>query len=739
MLVWVLFGIVMFLVLLLCAAATWFVLGPYGPPLPWRQTPGEATLVPTQAGATAAPTSGRPTLAPPAATPLPTAVPAVTPPPTVPDATAQPTVEPVPSQEPYPDVTPLSTVPPATVGAATPVPTAGTTPLSGDGTETARRLAEAQVAPRDMVDLASRLLHGGAPLPRTVTPDPEPYTVGRQDLFWLADPGLNTHREITATLWAITDHLYMYVENGVQVDQRAIEAAARTFEEEIYPATRAAFGSEWTPGVDGDPHIVILHGHFEDAAGYFSSLNEVPRAVNPYSNQREMFCMSTDALEINSAFYLSVLAHEFQHMIHWKLDPQGNTWVDEGMAQMSEQINGFDPSDLAWAFLSDTDVQLTTWADEPGESLSHYASSYLWFRYFTDRLGGTSVLSSLLDPNEDEITSIEGALEQAGYTPVVTAPRPFDAFFADWAVANYVNDSRVGDGRYVYDRGFDLDTVWPSENVYMLPWNTETTVYPYATDYVAVEAYEDGALHVVFEGDQTLPLVDTTPHSGKYFWYSNRDDQSDMTLTRAFDLREVSQATLRYWLWFDIEADYDYAYIEVSTDGGSSWSILPGQYTTDTNPNGNNFGHGYTGLSGGGRTPRWVQESLDLSAYAGREVLVRFEFITDDAYNAPGLALDDIEIPEIGFFDDAETDAGWDAQGFVWVDNTVPLAYVVQIVTETPTGKITVQPLVLDGAQHGEITLPGYGTSIVRATLVISAFAPVTTEPASYEVRLSLE
>jgi hypothetical protein len=591
-----------------------------------------------------------------------------------------------------------------------------------------------------MVELTSRLLYGGANLPRTVTPDPEPYFVGREDRFWLAGPEPDTHREITATLWAITDHLYMYVENGVPVDQEALASAAETFEEKIYPTTRAAFGSEWSPGVDGDSHIVILHGHIEEGvAGYFSSLNEVPRAVNPYSNQCEMFCMSVDGMDISSNFYLSVLAHEFQHMIHWYQDPLGSTWVDEGMAQMSEQISDFDPSGRNWVFLSDTDVQLTSWEDEPGEAGAHYASAYLWFRYFTDRLGGTSMLPSILDPDVDDITAIERALDEAGYTPIATAPRPFDAFFADWAVANYINDSRVGDGRYAYDRRFDLDTLWPSENVYDLPWDTTTTVYPYATDYIAVESYDAGTLRITFDGAETLPLVDTTPHSGEHFWYSNREDQADMTLTRAFDLRGVSQATLRYWLWYDIEVDYDYAYVEVSTDAGRSWTILEGQYTTETNPNGNNFGHGYTGHSGGGNRPQWVQEALDLSAYAGREILVRFELITDDAYNAPGLALDDIEIPEIGFFDDAETEAGWDAQGFVWVDNAIPLNFIVQIVSASSGGDITVQQLELDANQQGRITIPGYRRSTKWVTLVVSAVAPVTTEPATYQLSITLE
>ena len=105
-----------------------------------------------------------------------------------------------------------------------------------------------------------------------------------------------------------------------------------------------------------------------------------------------------------------------------------------------------------------------------------------------------------------------------------------------------------------------------------------------------------------------------------------------MTLTRAFDLTGLSQATLEVWLWYDIEEDWDYAYIEVSTDAGQTWDILRGQYTTDSNPNGNSFGHAYSGKSGSAdEAPDWVEEEIDLAPYVGQEILLRFEYITDGA------------------------------------------------------------------------------------------------------------
>ena len=81
------------------------------------------------------------------------------------------------------------------------------------------------------------------------------------------------------------------------------------------------------------------------------------------------------------------------------------------------------------------------------------------------------------------------------------------------------------------------------------------------------------------------------------------------------------------------------------------------------NPVGNNFGHGYTGKS-----DDWVEESIDLTAYAGRKVLVRFEYVTDDAVYVDGILIDDLAIRELGFADDVEQEQGWRAEGFVRTD-----------------------------------------------------------------------
>ena len=205
----------------------------------------------------------------------------------------------------------------------------------------------------------------------------------------------------------------------------------------------------------------------------------------------------------------------------------------------------------------------------------------------------------------------------------------------------------------------------------------------------------------------------------------------DSTLTRTFDLRDAKSATLDFSIWYDIEEGWDYAYVEASTDGGQQWQILPGRHTTEENPVGNAFGPGWSGMSGGGKTPEWVEEQVDLTPFAGKEVQVRFEYVTDDAVNGPGVLLDNFAVPEIGYKDDAEAGAaGWEASGWVQTDNALTQRWLVQLL-EVGDGQVTVQRMVVGPDGRGQLSVSNLG-DLNEAMLVISGLTPVTTEPASY-------
>jgi hypothetical protein len=271
-----------------------------------------------------------------------------------------------------------------------------------------------------------------------------------------------------------------------------------------------------------------------------------------------------------------------------------------------------------------------------------------------------------------------------------------------------------------------------------------TTVHQYGADYIELQAGQ-GDMVVNFTGSTAVRLVNNEAHSGSYQWWSNRGDESDSTLTRAFDLTGLEQATLQAWLWYDIEDDYDYAYVEVSTDGGQTWDILPGKYTSDHNPSGQSFGHAYTGKSGveadapedSETKPQWVLEEMDLTPYAGQQILLRFEYITDDAYNSPGFCVDDISVPELSYHYDAEKEDGWVALGFIRTDNTLPQRYLVQLIESG--AETRVRRIELDEAQRGQWVIEDFGGEVEQAVLVVSALAPKTTELAGYQYSLEAQ
>ena len=113
---------------------------------------------------------------------------------------------------------------------------------------------------RDLHDLAIRLRGLPADTPRTINAAGSPdYALGTRRLFHASNVDTDEQFDVYATLEYKTDHVYMWVEEGERFDLDELEAAADLFEERTYSTNRAFFGSEWSPGVDNDPHLSVLH------------------------------------------------------------------------------------------------------------------------------------------------------------------------------------------------------------------------------------------------------------------------------------------------------------------------------------------------------------------------------------------------------------------------------------------------------------------------------------------------
>jgi immune inhibitor A len=623
---------------------------------------------------------------------------------------------------------------PLDIETPTPEPTPVITrePVGDVGIETEELLETTEVPERDLHDLAIRLRGLPADTPRTINPGGSPdYGVGTERVFHVSNVDTDEQFDVTAILEYKTEHIYMWVEEGRRFNRRDLEAAADLFEESTYTTNRTFFGSEWSPGVDNDPHLSILHagGLGNSVAGYYSSADEFVSQVREDSNEFEMFYINVENVTINDSFYNGVLAHEFQHMIHWHNDRNEETWLNEGFSELAMYLNDFDVGGSDWIFAMAPDTQLNSWPEGPGAAGANYGAGYLFTSYFLGRFGPEAT-QALVGHPDNSFASVEAVMDELG------TGLSFEDLFGDWIVANLLDDPGLDDGRYGYSRidppAFGVET---SLGEYDYPISQSSTVHQYGTDYVELEGEQP--VEFRFTGSTQIGLVDTGAHSGEYMWWSNRGDDSDMMLTRTFDLSDVSQATLEFWTWYDIEEDWDYAYVEISTDGGETWDILTTPSGTAANPNGNSFGWAYTGSSGGGERAEWILERVDVSAYAGQEVLVRFEYITDDAVNRPGFVLDDVAIPEIDYAGDFEEDEdAWEPAGFIRHANVLAQHWLVQMILFG--AETTVERLELDEDQAGEWVIPLDGRTD-RAVVTISGLAPVTTEMGSYSYEISSE
>jgi hypothetical protein len=125
---------------------------------------------------------------------------------------------------------------------------------------------------------------------------------------------------------------------------------------------------------------------------------------------------------------------------------------------------------------------------------------------------------------------------------------------------------------------------------------------------------------------------------GSYSFYSGQGNDLHNTLTAATIIPMSFNQTLTCRLWYDIEQNWDYAYLEGSSDQGATWITLPGNRTTTYNPNGNNRGNGITGASGG-----WVTATFDMKDLFVSEtgfILLRFSYITDESVYNEGIYVD---------------------------------------------------------------------------------------------------
>jgi hypothetical protein len=611
----------------------------------------------------------------------------------------------------------------------TPEPIVTRPPVEEVSLETVKTLQTTIVPENNLYELSCRL-KGICNVPETLDPPAVPFEVGAKQNFWIANSNTNEHFQIEATLLYITPHTYFWAEDSENVNMKDLKTLMDTFEEKIYPTDREFFGSEWTPGVDGDPHIYVVYASNigTTVAGYFSPSDSYNPLVRKYINGHETYVLGMSQ-DLADSYTYSTLAHEFVHMIQFASDRNEVSWINEGFAELGAFLNGYDVGGADWLYTQSPDLQLNTWVDgnDPDFSL-HYGASFLYLTYFLDRFGEDASKALTANP-ENDITSVDDTLAKLNITDPSTGKLiTADDVAMDWALAMYLNDGKIGDGRYTYHNYPNVPQTNATETISTCPsGKLNRSVHQYGIDYISIDCA--GQSTIRFEGSTVTDLLPEAAHSGKSSFWSNRGDESDMTLTREFDFTNASgPIDFTYATWYDIEKDWDYLYLEVSEDG-QNWTILQTPSSTDTDPSGQNYGWGYTGKTNG-----WIEESVDLSAYAGKKVQVRFEYVTDAAVNGEGLLLDDVRVDAINYTEDFENgDGGWLAQGFVRVENTLPQTFRLALVLEGGS-ETTVQYIEVSADQVAEIPLSLQNGE--TATLIVMGTTRFTRDSAVYSIEI---
>jgi hypothetical protein len=627
-------------------------------------------------------------------------------------------------------ITPKPTVAKQFSGVETPTP--ATYNGGGVSDETIRTLNDTIVPINDLLELAERL-GGKGQLSATVEPAPD-YNVGDSHDFWVTNVDTNDTFRVTTVLRYETEHAYFWLEDGVKYNENDLRDLAETFENKIYPKDREFFGSEWTPGVDGDPHLYIVYARDlgSSLAGYFSASDSYPPEAHEYSNAHETFMFNADNMDLGEVDTASTLAHEFQHMIHWYRDRNETSWMNEGFSVLAEFLLDY-PVYFDWDYIADPDVQLTDWPTDSSATLPHYGAGFLFTNYFLNRFGEEATQLLVAEP-ANGMESVDVVLDQIGATDGLTGQHiSAEDVFLDWTIANYLQDDSVADGRYAYKNYPGANQADVTESVSTCPSNQRVRdVHQFGADYINIDCDGDYTIH--FEGSIQTNLLPASAHSGNYAFWTNKGDESDMTLTQEFDFTaQNGPLTLSYWMWHDLEEDYDYVYLEASTDG-ETWQILDTPTCTTNDPSGNSYGCGYNAMSGGSSKAKWIEENVDISQFAGQKVMLRFEYITDAAVNGEGLLLDDISISETGYATDFETDTGgWQAAGFARVTNILPQTFRLALIEHG--SQTTVTYLTLDETLAADIPV-SIGNGVKSVTLVVTGTTPYTRQKAAYQYEI---
>ncbi len=480
---------------------------------------------------------------------------------------------------------------------------------------------------------------------------------------------------IDVEVWVADDITYLEGDSRDDpvITQDQVDLLRDEFDSNIYPTDTEFFGM---PDAHyGTDALLCAWGYFD--SGYYEPDDGIERNIILVDNVRDdsyyddtypffiagfysptfeaYFDRNVITLDTNSwetrleTTFFGTTAHEYQHLIHDDNDPHETTWLNEGMSDFAEYLCGYGHADVhVQFFLDHPENSLVDWdehynADTGPEVLADYGQAYLLQLYLFDQFGAEFTRELATSPVSG-FESVNMVLDLFG------AGIDFEEVFRRFSVAVAIDAPMPGQGIYEftsielaeYEGGLDFEKALFYDKDGVPAWGG---------DYKHLENMNN-IKGVKFDGIDFMSTpwveVDESPASGGAALYGNMGDEKDNMMILPVDLTGVTTASVQFETWFDIEELWDYGMVQVSVDGGFTWTSLENAYTTyDVDPGGypaiiDNL-PGLTGTSGAA----WMPMEFDLDAYTGQEIHVAFRYMTDWATFNEGWYVKDIEVPGV--------------------------------------------------------------------------------------------
>jgi hypothetical protein len=349
--------------------------------------------------------------------------------------------------------------------------------------------------------------------------------------------------------------------------------------------------------------------------------------------------------------YDSTLAHEFQHLLHHELCPGDDLFMNEGCSMFAEMLCGYglDP-DYPNSYFATPDNSLTIWGDQGDINvLADYGAAALWTIYLSDQFG-SSFLSYYFQSGGGGVAGITSALKHFHYHET------FDTVYGDWKLANLIRQDFGCFKKYNYKslnlndpifipvmqyaigglpvpltKGTDF-----GNTITILGYDTGISkVAQYGSDYIRFENWNKLGF-LCFDGDDRVDAGGWSMTADG--WWSGTGTSMQDTLIEGTATVNPADPTLTIVTKYNTEYQWDFGFVQVSTDNGQNWQSLANPDTTSTYltdvPAIQANMPGFTGPSAG--YPAWTTETFDLSAYTGQTVTIGFRYMTDEAVTLDG-------------------------------------------------------------------------------------------------------